>query len=49
MRFFFVLVVVAAIAVGSLWAAQFDQGFLVVNREDQYRILLRLGYPYKEM
>jgi len=49
MRFFFLLVVVGAIAVGSLWAAQFDQGFLVINREYQYRIILRLGRPIAEM
>jgi membrane protease subunit HflC len=49
MRFFFALVVIGAIAVGSLWAAQFDQGFLVINREYQYRIILRLGRPIAEM
>jgi membrane protease subunit HflC len=49
MRFFFLLVVIGAIAVGSLWAAQFDQGFLVINREYQYRIILRLGRPIAEM
>jgi modulator of FtsH protease HflC len=49
MRSFFILVVIAAIVVGSLWAAQFDQGFLVINREYQYRIILRLGRPIAEM
>ncbi len=49
MRFFFMLVVVGALAVGSLWAAQFDQGILVINREYQYRIILRLGRPIAEM
>ena len=49
MRFFFLFVVIGAIAVGSLWAAQFDQGFLVINREYQYRIILRLGRPIAEM
>ena len=49
MRFFFLLVVIGAIVVGSLWAAQFDQGFLVINREYQYRIILRLGRPIAEM
>ena len=49
MRFFFSLVVLAAVIVGSLWAAQFDQGFIVINREYQYRIILRLGAPIAEM
>jgi membrane protease subunit HflC len=49
MRFFMLLLVTIAVVVGSLWAAQFDQGFLVINREYQYRIILRLGRPIAEM
>jgi len=49
MRFFFILVVLAALAVGMVWAAQLDRGPLVINREDQYRIVLRLGKPIKVM
>jgi len=49
MRFFFVLVVLAALLVGMVWAAQVDRGPLVINREDQYRIILRLGRPIDEM
>jgi len=49
MRAFFLLVVIAAVFVGALWAAQFDQGPIVINREYQYRIILRLGRPIAEM
>ncbi len=49
MRVFFVVVVLAALVVGMIWAAQFDRGPLVINREGQYRIVLRLGKPIKEM
>jgi len=49
MRMLFFLIVVAALFVGSLWAAQFDEGPLVINREYQYRIVLRLGRPIAEM
>ena len=49
MRVFFVVVVLAALVVGMIWTAQFDRGPLVINREDQYRIVLRLGKPIKEM
>ena len=49
MRILFVLFLIAAAAVGSLWAAQYDEGPVVVNREDQYRIVLRLGKVQKEM
>ena len=49
MRLFFVAVVLAALVVGLIWAAQFDRGPLVINREGQYRIVLRLGKPIEEM
>ena len=49
MRILFLLIVIAALFVGSLWAAQFDQGPVVINREYQYRIILRLGRPIREM
>ncbi len=49
MRVFFLLIVLAALVVASLWAAQLDQGPLVINREYQYRLVLRLGRPIEEM
>lgn len=49
MRIFFLLFLLSAICVGSLWAAQYDEGPVVINREDQYRIVLRLGKVHEEM
>jgi membrane protease subunit HflC len=49
MRFFFLLIVVGAIVVGALWAAQFDRGPIVINRADEYRLVLRLGRPVAEL
>jgi membrane protease subunit HflC len=49
MRFFFLLVVFGAIIVGALWAAQFDRGPIVINRADEYRLVLRLGKPVAEL
>lgn len=49
MRLFFGVIVIAALAVGVLWAAQYDRGPLVINREYQYRIILRAGRPIEEM
>jgi membrane protease subunit HflC len=49
MRFLFVLVVAGAVAVAMLWAAQVDRGPLVINRADEYRLVLRLGKPIAEL
>ena len=49
MRFFFLLVVVGALVVGALWAAQYDMGPIVINQADEYRLVLRLGRPEPEM
>jgi len=49
MRLLFGLIVLAALLVGCIWADQFDRGPFVINREDQYRIILRLGKPIREM
>jgi membrane protease subunit HflC len=49
MRFFFLLVVFGAVVVGALWAAQFDRGPIVINRADEYRLVLRLGRPVAEL
>lgn len=49
MRFLFGLLVVGAAAVGLLWASQLDRGPLVINRVDEYRLVLRLGRPVAEL
>ena len=49
MRFLFGLIVLGALIVGLLWAAQYDMGPLVINRADEYRLVLRLGKPVAEL
>lgn len=49
MRLFFLVVVLAAIVVGALWAAQYDSGPIVINQADEYRLVLRLGVPQPEL
>lgn len=49
MRFLFILVVLGAVIVGALWAAQFDRGPIVINRADEYRLVLRAGTPVAEL
>lgn len=49
MRIFFVLIVLVALVVSSLWAAQIDRGPIVINRAGEYRIVLRLGKPIREI
>jgi membrane protease subunit HflC len=49
MRFLYLLIVVAALVVATLWAAVYDEGPVVINREYQYRIVLRAGKPIAEM
>jgi len=45
MRALFLLIVVGALVVSALWAAQFDMGPIVINRADEYRIVMRFGQP----
>lgn len=49
MRFVFGLVLLGAVLVVLLWASQIDRGPLVINRADEYRIVLRLGRPIAEL
>jgi len=49
MRFFFFPIVLAGFLVAMLWASQVDRGLLVINRTDEYRLVLRLGKPIKEL
>ncbi|MCB9722913.1 MAG: protease modulator HflC [Spirochaetaceae bacterium] len=49
MRFFFTLLVVGAVVVAALWAAQYDSGPIVINRADEYRLVLRFGEPVAEL
>ena len=49
MRFLFALIVVGAFLVGLLWLAQIDQGPLVINRADEYRLVTQLGRPVAEL
>ena len=49
MRFLFGLLVVGAAIVALLWASQIDRGPVVINRADEYRLVLRLGRPVAEL
>ena len=49
MRFLFLLIVLGGIVVAMLWASQIDRGPLVINRADEYRLVLRLGKPVAEL
>lgn len=49
MRFFFFPIVLAGFLVAMLWASQVDRGLLVINRADEYRLVLRLGKPIAEL
>lgn len=49
MRLLLVPIVLGALVVALLWAAQYDQGPLVINRADEYRLVLRLGKPIAEL
>ena len=42
-------VVLGAIVVGALWAAQYDSGPIVINQADEYRLVLRFGVPQPEL
>lgn len=42
-------IVLGAAAVGIIWGAQIDFGPLVINRVDEYRLILRLGNPIAEI
>jgi len=41
--------VLGALVVGMLWLATIDEGPLVINRADEYRLVLRLGKPVAEL
>jgi membrane protease subunit HflC len=49
MRLLFGVIVLGALVVGMLWLATIDQGPLVINRADEYRLVLRLGKPIAEL
>jgi membrane protease subunit HflC len=49
MRFLSLLIVLGAIVVAMLWAAQIDRGPLVINQAGEYRLVLRLGKPVAEL
>jgi membrane protease subunit HflC len=49
MRIIFVPIVMVAAVVGLLWAAQIDRGPIVINRADEYRLILRFGQPVAEL
>jgi membrane protease subunit HflC len=42
-RVVFLFLVLGAVVVGNLWAANYDMGFLLLNKEYEQKILLRLG------
>jgi membrane protease subunit HflC len=44
-----VALLLAAIAVALLWAADFGMGPVIITREDQHKIVLRLGNPVKTL
>jgi membrane protease subunit HflC len=41
------ILVLAAVSVGLLWGAAYDLGPVIITREDQNKIVLRLGNPVK--
>lgn len=49
MRYLFLPIVLGGVIVALLWASQMDQGPLVINRADEYRLVLRLGKPVAEL
>lgn len=49
MRFLFLPIVLGGFVVAMLWASQLDRGPLVINRADEYRLVLRLGKPVAEL
>jgi membrane protease subunit HflC len=49
MRFLFIPIVLGAFVVGLLWLAEIDRGPIVINRADEYRLILRFGKPVAEL
>ncbi len=49
MRFLSIPIVLGAFVVGLLWLAEIDRGPIVINRADEYRLILRLGNPVAEL
>ena len=48
-RLLFAVLVLGAAVVALLWASQIDRGPLVINRADEYRVVLRAGRPIAEL
>ena len=42
-RIVFAFLIIGALAVGVVWAADYDRGFLLINKEYEQKIVLRLG------
>jgi len=49
MKYLFLPIVIGGVIVALLWASQMDRGPLVINRTDEYRLVLRLGKPIAEL
>lgn len=49
MKYLFLPIVIGGVIVALLWASQMDRGPLVINRTDEYRLVLRLGKPVAEL
>lgn len=49
MRFLFIPIVLGAFVVALLWLAEVDKGPIVINRADEYRLILRFGNPVAEL
>jgi len=45
----FALLLLAAVAVALLWAANFGLGPVIITREDQHKLVLRLGNPVQNL
>ena len=42
-RVLFSLLIVGALIVGVIWAADYDRGFFLLNKEYEQKVLLRFG------
>ena len=42
-RALFTLLILGALGVGAIWAADYDRGFLLINKEYEQKIILRFG------
>ena len=48
-RVLFPLLILGALIVGVIWAADYDRGFLLINKEPEQRVILRLGGVVREI